>query len=54
MNKAENNIRIYITKSKAGHYTITARSINPRAVVYRHRFIDSLEQARSIAKSLDI
>ncbi|MFZ9114379.1 MAG: hypothetical protein ACO24D_14800 [bacterium] len=44
--------RTYITKSKAGHYTVTIRQLRPYGTygeVYRQNYIDNLTEARRIA-----
>jgi hypothetical protein len=40
------NPRTYITKSKAGHYTVTVKDLVSRLAVSAHYF-ESLEQARA-------
>ena len=45
-------IRSYITKSKAGHYTVTVRALKPwgtMGVVAKENFIDNLQLAQEAA-----
>ena len=45
-------VRTYITKTKAGHYCLTVKAMNPwgvMATVCRHRLIDNLTEARRLA-----
>ena len=47
-------VRTYITKSKAGHYTVTVKEMKPWGVMgtagkYCHFYIDSLQEARRLA-----
>jgi len=44
-------IRTYITKSKAGHYTVTVRDLASRRAVSRN-LLSSLHHARGIAPEL--
>lgn len=48
----KNQIRTHITKSRAGHYTVTIRAIQPWGTmghVVKESFIDSLPLARQAA-----
>ena len=44
--------RAYITKSKAGHYTLTVRDTRHRGLSVRRGLIESLEQARAALPAL--
>jgi hypothetical protein len=44
--------RAYITKSKAGHYTLTVRAAGHLGLVARRGLIESLEQARAALPAL--
>jgi hypothetical protein len=44
--------RAYITKSKAGHYTLTVRAACYRGLSVRRGLIESLEQARAALPAL--
>jgi hypothetical protein len=44
--------RAYITKSKAGHYTLTVRSAQHRGLYVRRGLIESLEQAHAAFPAL--
>lgn len=47
-------IRVYIAKSKAGHYSLTVKAMKPWGVMgtvgrYNHRYIENLQQAQALA-----
>jgi hypothetical protein len=44
--------RAYITKSKAGHYTLTVRATCHQGLSVRRGLIESLEQARAAFPAL--
>jgi hypothetical protein len=45
--------RTYITKSKAGHYTVTVKDLDTRLCTSRN-FLATLDQARSLVVELTV